>query len=69
MSSTAFYSFQEIQEQWLELLTVCPQDTLYLTPQWQEVWWNTFGNGREMAGFYIDGPQGVMAIASRSGVT
>ena len=64
MSSTAFYSFQEIQEQWLELLTVCPQDTLYLTPQWQEVWWNSFGNGREMAGFYIDGPQGVMAIAS-----
>jgi CelD/BcsL family acetyltransferase involved in cellulose biosynthesis len=66
MSSISFGSFQEIQQEWESLLSVCPADTLYLTPQWQEVWWNTFGDGREMAGFYIEESEEVMAIASLS---
>ena len=64
MSSTPIESFQEIQEEWEELLAACPVNTLYLTPQWQEVWWNTFSNGKQMAGFYLRGPEGLMAIAS-----
>ncbi len=65
-SFMALESFQEIQPQWEGLLSVCPVDTLYLTPQWQEVWWNTYGEEREMAGFYLEGQEGMMAIASLS---
>jgi CelD/BcsL family acetyltransferase involved in cellulose biosynthesis len=64
MSSTSIESFQQIEEEWEGLLAACPVNTLYLTPQWQEVWWDTFSNGKEMAGFYLREPEGVMAIAS-----
>ena len=64
MSSTPIQSFQEIQVEWEELLAACPVNTLYLTPQWQEVWWDTFSNGKQMAGFYLREPEGIMAIAS-----
>lgn len=64
MSSKPIESFQEIQEEWEGLLSLCPVNTLYLTPQWQEVWWDTLSNGKEMAGFYLQEPEGVMAIAS-----
>ncbi|MFQ6028653.1 MAG: hypothetical protein ACE5Q6_14295, partial [Dehalococcoidia bacterium] len=64
MSSIPLSSFQEIKAEWEGLLIVCPVNTLFLTPQWQEVWWDTFSNGKEMAGFYLREPEGVMAIAS-----
>jgi CelD/BcsL family acetyltransferase involved in cellulose biosynthesis len=63
MSSKPLDSFEEIREEWEGLLSICPVNTLYLTPEWQEVWWNTFGNGKQMAGFYIREPEGMMAIA------
>ena len=39
-------------------------NTLFLTPQWQEIWWDTFGDGRGMAGFYVRQPEGITGIAS-----
>jgi len=39
-------------------------NSLFLTPQWQEVWWETFGDDRGMAGFYVRSPDGVAGIAS-----
>ena len=44
-------------------------DALFLTPQWQKVWWDTFGDGRTMFGFTYSSPDvasgnGVAAIAS-----
>ena len=59
-------SFGEMQPSWEGLLSVCPVNTIYLTPQWQETWWNTYGQGRQMAGFYLEGSEGVTAIASLS---
>jgi CelD/BcsL family acetyltransferase involved in cellulose biosynthesis len=64
MATTPLISFQEISSEWEDLLTVSPVNTLFLTPQWQEVWWDTFGNGKGMAGFYLRTPDGVVAIAS-----
>ena len=64
MSATPIESFQEIQTEWEELLTLSPVNTLFLTPQWQQVWWDTFGDGKKMAGFYVRTSEGVMAIAS-----
>ncbi len=64
MVPTPLTSFQEIQSEWEGVLSASPVNTVFLTPQWQEVWWDTFGNGRKMAGFYVEDPQGVAGIAS-----
>ena len=71
MSVTRLTSFQEIRTEWERLLSISPVNSIFLTPQWQEVWWETFGNGRGMAGFYVRDESGVTAIASlsRSGDT
>ena len=64
MSAIPLESLQEIQTEWEELLSLSPVNTLYLTPQWQQVWWETFGDGKKMAGFYVRSSGDVMAIAS-----
>jgi CelD/BcsL family acetyltransferase involved in cellulose biosynthesis len=61
---TPLTSFQEIQTEWENLLSISPVNSLFLTPQWQEVWWEAFGVNRGMAGFYVRTPDGVAAIAS-----
>ena len=53
MAAIPLTSFQDIRAQWLELLSRCSVNTFYLMPQWQEVWWDSFREGREMAGFYL----------------
>jgi CelD/BcsL family acetyltransferase involved in cellulose biosynthesis len=64
VAGTPLTSFQDIREEWEGLLSGSPVNTLFLTPQWQEVWWDAFSNGRRMAGFYVRTPDGVAAIAS-----
>ena len=50
---TSFKSIGEIETQWQRLLSVSPVSTLFLTPEWQEVWWDTFRSGKGMAGLYL----------------
>ena len=69
MANTPITSFQEIEAEWESVLQDCPADALFLTPQWQKVWWDTFGDGRTMVGFTYSAPDGaagdgVAAIAS-----
>ena len=64
MTVVPLRSFQDIQAQWLGLLEQCPVNTIFLLPQWQEIWWDAFHDGREMAGFYLERAEGVTAIAS-----
>ena len=64
MANTPITSFQEVQAEWESVLQEYPADNLFLTPQWQEVWWDVFGNGRTMAGFTYSATDGVAAIAS-----
>ena len=69
MANTPITSFQGIQGEWESVLQECPADALFLTPQWQNVWWDTFGDGRTMVGFTYSAPDGasadgVAAIAS-----
>ena len=69
MATTPITSFQDIESEWESVLRESPADTLFLTPQWQKVWWDTFGGGRTMVGFSYPAPggaasNGVAAIAS-----
>ena len=64
MMTTPLRSFKDIQSEWEGLLSISSVNTLFLTPQWQEVWWDTFGDGRGMAGFYVRQPEGITGIAS-----
>ena len=59
MATKPITSFQDIQAEWESVLRESPEDTLFLTPQWQKVWWDTFGNGRTMVGFSYPVPDGV----------
>lgn len=63
-AATPLISFDQIRAEWLDLLEVCPVNTFFLMPQWQEIWWEAFRDRREMAGFYLQRPEGVTAIAS-----
>ena len=58
MANTPITSFQEIESEWESVLQDSPADTLFLTPQWQKVWWDTFGDGRTMCGFSYPFPDG-----------
>ncbi len=41
-------NFTELVEEWSSLLRHAAVDTLFLTPQWQEVWWRHFGTTLEL---------------------
>lgn len=71
MGVTQLTSFHEIQAEWEYLLSISPMNSIFLTPQWQEVWWETFAGSKEMAGFYVHHESNLAAIASlsRSGDT
>ena len=64
MAPKTLTSFQEIESEWIGMLPSSPVNTLFLSPQWQQVWWENFGDGKTMAGFYVPSPNGVDAIAS-----
>ncbi len=64
---TPLASFDQIRSQWQELLGRSSVNNLYITPVWQELWWNAFQDGRSLAGFYLTDDAGeVTAIASLS---
>ena len=58
MAPKPLTSFHEIEAEWEGVLASSPVNTVFLTPQWQEVWWDTFGDGKDMAGFYIPSSEG-----------
>lgn len=45
---TTANAFVELVEEWSALLRRAIVDTLFLTPQWQEVWWRHFGTPLEL---------------------
>ena len=71
IQSTPLTSFTQIGDEWQTVLSGSPVNSLFLTPQWQEVWWETFGDGRSMVGFYLTEAEEVTAIAplARTGDT
>lgn len=45
---TTANAFAELAEEWSALLRRAAVDTLFLTPQWQRVWWQHFGTALEL---------------------
>ncbi len=61
-------SFEAIKDDWDSVLSESPVDSMFLSPQWQEVWWDNFQGERTLSGFSVRAPEGngVSAIASLS---
>jgi len=64
VTNTPIVSFQEIEREWESVLRDSPENTLFLTSQWQKVWWDTFGDGHTMCGFTYPESNEISAIAS-----
>jgi CelD/BcsL family acetyltransferase involved in cellulose biosynthesis len=41
-------AFDELQDEWLHLLTQMPFQSVFFTPQWQSAWWRHFGAGHQL---------------------
>ena len=67
LRTTPITSFSEDAEGWDSILADSPVSCLFLSRQWQEVWWESFGSDREMTGFTLTDPGGgTAAVASMS---
>ena len=68
---TRLESYQGAEEQWKNLLACSAVNTVFLTPQWQQVWWDQFGDGAEMLLLCLkDGGselEGIAPLARRNG--
>jgi len=56
-------SFEEIQGDWQALVPQGALDTVFVTPQWQEVWWSEFGDGAEPLLLCLPGSEGLQGLA------
>ena len=63
---TRLDSYQGTEQRWQKLLSSSTVDTLFITPQWQKVWWEQFGDGAEMLLFYLEDENDVKGIAPLS---
>lgn len=62
-SITCLNSFDGIAGEWNRLLPYCATHTLFMTVQWQQVWWRELGNGAPLWLLQLTGDDGVQGIA------
>ena len=70
-SSVDVGGFEETQGAWDGLLASCPASTIFLTPWWQRVWWDCFGDRSELMVMTLrddGGTLGVAPLTRRDGV-
>ena len=56
-------SFHDAREEWDSALRDSPAASIFLSPQWQELWWQHFGGDRELAGFSAPAAGGLASLA------
>ncbi len=56
-------SIDEIKQQWQALVPQGSLNTIFVMPQWQQVWWEAFGEGAEALLLSWSGTQGLDALA------
>ena len=67
---TRLDSYEGTEKEWQNLLSDSDTDTLFITHQWQRVWWDQFGDGAEMLllGFKDDTSlEGIAPLSRRNG--
>ena len=65
MNVSPITSFEGSRREWDAILRESAVGSIFHSPQWQEVWWEIFGDGREMTGFSIPADNGAVdALAS-----
>jgi CelD/BcsL family acetyltransferase involved in cellulose biosynthesis len=57
---TTASAFRELQTEWLGLLARVPFQSVFFTPQWQDVWWQHFGAGRQLYLLTVRSEDGVL---------
>lgn len=62
-SLTRIAHFQEVEAEWASLLPTSATNTPFQTPQWQRVWWEQFGVGRELLLHGLRNPDGLHGLA------
>ena len=63
--------FESIEREWETLLPLCATDTIFVTPLWQKLWWNHFGQDSQlMLESVWDGDEliGIAPLAVEDGV-
>ena len=40
--------FESFQSEWERILPQCPSNTIFVTPWWQRIWWEHFGDGADL---------------------
>ena len=64
-------TFETIWSEWERILPACVANTIFVTPWWQKVWWNNFGQGNRLWIHSVrDGERvvGVAPLMERNGV-
>ena len=61
---TCVNSFESIADEWTDLLPTCTVNVLFLTPQWQRVWWKEIGDGIPLCLLRVGGDKNLQGIAS-----
>ncbi len=60
---TRLDSYQCARAHWESILPCCIANTFFMTPQWQQAWWDQFGDGTEMMLLELTEHGGVTCIA------
>ena len=55
--------FDQIEEQWEELLPVSITNTVFVTPWWQRIWWEHFGTDSQLRVFAVRNGDRLLGIA------
>ena len=55
--------FDQIEEQWEELLPVSITNTVFVTPWWQKIWWEHFGTDSQLRIYAVRNGNRLLGIA------
>lgn len=69
-SAVLFEGLEAAKAEWGRLLDLSPASTVFLTPEWQQVWWDHFGGAYELFILSLqdaDGPLGLAPLAVQDG--
>jgi CelD/BcsL family acetyltransferase involved in cellulose biosynthesis len=69
-SAVLFEGLEAAKAEWDRLLDLSPANTVFLTPHWQQVWWDHFGGSYKLSILLLqdeDGPLGMAPLAVQDG--